>query len=195
MKIKQTLSLILIVCFSFAFDNNNNDEIARIYVQTYKDLAIKEMKRSGIPASITLGQGLLESGYGQSSLARKANNHFGIKCKVEWTGSTYYHKDDDYDKNGKLKKSCFRSYDSAEQSYIDHTEFLVHRDRYRELFDYAHTDYVSWAKGLKKCGYATNPRYADMLISTIERFGLYQYDQLQPRIYFYDKQGKIQYID
>lgn len=140
------------------------------YVSLYKDIAIQEMERSGIPASITLAQGIHESGCGNSLLAKQANNHFGIKCHKGWDGKTYYQWDDD------PQESCFRVYDNAESSYIDHTEFLKTRNHYSFLFDYDHTDYTKWAKGLKKAGYATDPKYPDKLIGTIERHGLSKYD-------------------
>lgn len=150
--------------------------MSEAYINQYKDMAVIEMHRSGIPASITLAQALVESRYGTSKLALQANNHFGIKCKSYWKGIAYYHKDDDYDKNGKLIKSCFRAYDSVIDSYVDHSNFLMQTPWYQELFSYAKTDYLNWAHGLKKCGYATNPKYATMLIKKIEDFQLYQYD-------------------
>ena len=140
------------------------------YVLLYKDIAIREMERSGIPASITLAQGIHESGCGNSRLATEANNHFGIKCHKGWEGQTYYQWDDD------PQESCFRVYENAESSYIDHTDFLRTRDRYAFCFDYDKTDYEKWAKGLKKAGYATDPKYPDKLIGTIERHKLNQYD-------------------
>lgn len=139
------------------------------YVQKHKDIAIREMMRSGIPASITLAQGIHESSNGNSGLARKANNHFGIKCH-EWKGEGYYQWDDD------PTESCFRVYANADSSYIDHSDFLMTRKRYGFLFEYESVDYVSWAHGLKKAGYATDSTYPQKLISTIERFKLYQYD-------------------
>ncbi len=138
------------------------------------------MHRTGIPASITLAQGLLESGIGNSRLARHANNHFGIKCHKGWTGNSYYIEDDDYDKQGNLMKSCFRSYSNAEESYFDHSRFLSERSRYRFLFDYDRTDYKAWAKGLKKAGYATAPTYATKLIKIIERENLQRFDLMNP---------------
>lgn len=158
------------------FTVNPWDEATSNYVETYKDLAIVEMHRSGIPASITLAQALHESQTGGSELAIYANNHFGIKCKSYWVGKTYKHKDDDYDKHGNLIKSCFRSYDSVIDSYIDHTNFLTQSAHYAELFTYDKTDYVQWARGLKKCGYATDPEYANKLINKIEKYQLYIYD-------------------
>ena len=139
------------------------------YIQQYKDVAIAEMKRSRIPASITLAQGILESGNGNSRLATEANNHFGIKCKKEWTGRTLYEDDD-------APQECFRAYPTAEDSYRDHSDFLVKSSRYAFLFDLAPTDYKGWAEGLKKAGYATNPNYPQLLINFIEKHNLQQYD-------------------
>lgn len=151
------------------------------YVEKYKSIAITEMHRTGIPASITLSQGYLESGCGNSTLATKANNHFGIKCHKGWNGDSYYIEDDDYDENGNLRKSCFRVYKNAEESYLDHSEFLTGRSRYSFLFELRTTDYKGWARGLRKAGYATNPKYADLLINIIERYELYEYDQAKEK--------------
>jgi len=139
------------------------------YIDNYKDLAIAEMKRSGIPASITLAQGMIESDYGRSTLAREANNHFGIKCHSDWNGATIRYDDD-------ARNECFRKYRHVDESYADHTDFLLSGSRYDFLFDLSPTDYASWARGLKQAGYATNPRYAEMLITKIEELGLHQYD-------------------
>lgn len=139
------------------------------YIKTYKDIAIEEMHRSGIPASITLAQGMLESEYGNSSLATEGKNHFGIKCH-DWTGKKIYHDDD-------ARNECFRKYNSVEESFKDHTEFLMTKGRYSFLFEYASTDYKKWAYGLKKAGYATNPSYPQLLIKIIEENKLHSYDQ------------------
>lgn len=139
------------------------------YIIQYKDLAIAQMLRYNIPASITLAQGLLESRAGMSELTRRSNNHFGIKCH-NWTGATAYADDD-------ARHECFRAYKNAYESYEDHSRFLSQQPRYRRLFQLSRTDYKGWARGLKACGYATNPRYADNLIQIIERYGLYQYDR------------------
>ena len=141
------------------------------YIQTYKDIAMREMREHKIPASITLAQGLLESGAGNSALAREAKNHFGIKCHKGWTGQTYIQDDDE-------KDECFRKYNDAEESFRDHSEFLCTRGRYSALFDLEITDYVGWAKGLKAAGYATNPKYAQLLIDRIELYNLAKYDQI-----------------
>lgn len=149
------------------------------YIDMYKDIAIEEMHRSGIPASIKLAQGLLESQAGQSKLAQLANNHFGIKCKSTWEGPSYYKKDDDYDPKGRLTESCFRAYEQVSQSYIDHTDFLVHRQRYQDLFNYGREDYVNWAIGLQKCGYATDRRYSSKVISMIKKHDLHRFDKVE----------------
>lgn len=143
-----------------------------IYIERYSDLAVAEMYRSGIPASITLAQGLLESGYGLSELAVKGNNHFGIKCHSGWNGKKMYHDDD-------RRGECFRVYDDPQQSYADHSDFLRYRDRYAFLFDYEITDYRSWAHGLKSAGYATDPSYARKLITLIEEYSLYEFDVMK----------------
>lgn len=139
------------------------------YIKKYRDIAVREMKRYHIPASITLAQGLLESGAGQSTLARKSNNHFGIKCGGDWSGRTVSHDDD-------ARGECFRAYKHPQESYEDHSKFLAGRSRYASLFKLKITDYKGWAHGLKKAGYATNPRYAYQLIGIIELYGLHQYD-------------------
>lgn len=143
------------------------------YIERYKGIAIEEMNRFGIPASIKLAQALLESGYGNSTLAREANNHFGIKCTPEWLGGKYY-KDDDH------RDDCFRVYDRPEDSFRDHSQFLL-RKRYAALFELERNDYKGWARGLKAAGYATNPRYADLLIDLIERYELYRFDRPENR--------------
>lgn len=142
------------------------------YIETYKDIAVEQMLLHGVPASITLAQGLLESGAGRSTLAVKANNHFGIKCGGSWDGP-YILRDDDY------KNEKFRVYDSPRQSYEDHSLFLRSRQRYAFLFSLKRTDYKGWAHGLKKAGYATNPRYAYNLIDIIERYGLARFDRVK----------------
>ena len=139
------------------------------YIKKYSDIAVREMKRYHIPASITLAQGLLESGAGQSTLARKSNNHFGIKCGGDWRGRTVSHDDD-------ARGECFRAYSHPEESYEDHSKFLAGRPRYASLFKLKITDYKGWAHGLKKAGYATNPHYAEKLIGIIELYNLHKYD-------------------
>lgn len=139
------------------------------YIDVYKNIAMKEMQSYGIPASITLAQGILESGSGKGRLAVKANNHFGIKCHG-WAGKKIYHDDDE-------KQECFRKYKSAETSFRDHSLFLANRKRYSKLFDLKTSDYKNWAKELRKAGYATDRKYPQKLISLIERYKLYEYDK------------------
>lgn len=138
------------------------------YINQFKQTAMDEMKRSGVPAAITLAQGILESESGNSELVKKSNNHFGIKCKTTWTGDTVSHDDD---ANGE----CFRAYKNASDSYRDHSDFLRGNKRYADLFKLNQDDYAGWAKGLKKAGYATNPRYPDLLIKYVEQYNLQQY--------------------
>lgn len=169
------IRLFFVLLLPFVYNSPDADELQ--YIDAYKDLAIVEMYRTGIPASITLAQGLHESNAGRSSLATLANNHFGIKCKSYWNGDTYFHKDDDLDANGRLIKSCFRSYDNAVESYVDHSNFLTETSHYSSLFTLDKNDFVAWAWGLKQCGYATDSRYAIKLITTINKYDLSQYDQ------------------
>ena len=143
--------------------NNTED-----YINYYSSIAMDEMIQFGIPASITLAQGILESGAGRGTLAVQANNHFGIKCH-DWTGKKIFHDDD-------KKQECFRKYDNPEYSYRDHSIFLSNRGRYSFLFDLKKDDYKKWARGLKKAGYATDPKYSQKLIDLIERYELYKYD-------------------
>lgn len=164
--------------YSINVQAQNSDLTVEEYIATYKDIAIQEMERSGIPASITLAQGIHESAYGNSTLAKKANNHFGIKCASDWDGKTYYKWDDD------ANKSCFRVYKNAMSSYLDHTELLLKRTRYAFLFKYDRKDYKSWAKGLRKAGYATDPNYPNKLIHTIEKNNLAQYDKATGTLVF-----------
>ncbi|MBD3748996.1 MAG: glucosaminidase domain-containing protein [Sphingobacteriales bacterium] len=146
---------------------------AESYINRFKGIAIEEMNKYGVPASITLAQALLESGTGNSDLARYANNHFGIKCTNGWQGKGYY-KDDDQ------KNECFRVYKNPDESFRDHSKFLL-RSRYADLFNLDKDDYKSWAKGLKADGYATNPRYPELLISIIEKYNLDQFDEKDKR--------------
>ena len=174
MKITRYTKLILLF-FTFltaisAYGKSDQEK----YISQYAELAVKEMYRSGVPASITLAQGLLESGNGKSILAVKGNNHFGIKCHKGWTGKSMRHDDD-------KKNECFRVYDSPEESFRDHSDFLRYRDRYSFLFDFRITDYKSWAHGLKKAGYATDPSYPQKLIRIIEEYDLHKYDRKSSR--------------
>ncbi len=171
------------------------DQSVQDYINSYKDLAINEMNRTGIPASITLAQGIIESDCGRSRLAREANNHFGIKCHDDWTGPTIRHNDN-------RRNECFRKYSNPEYSFDDHSDFLKSASRYSFLFNFSSTDYKAWAHGLKKAGYATNPDYANMLIRTIEGNNLGYYDRgynagnQQPQKYIVPKESlKIQSAD
>ncbi len=170
---RKIVSLTFFLMIAFVFTGNTQNAPSNIsyteYIELYRDIAVRKMKEYGIPASITLAQGLLESGSGNSNLARNANNHFGIKCHKEWTGDTYIQDDD-------AKDECFRKYKSAEESFNDHSYFLTSRPRYADLFNLEVKDYKGWAYGLKKAGYATNPRYAEMLIKIIEENELFLYD-------------------
>jgi hypothetical protein len=175
------LFLLNILMLSVFASGQNN--LTETYIDRYKEISISEMNRTGIPASITLAQGLLESNWGRSELAVKSNNHFGIKCSDVWDGDTHYRFDDEYNHLGVKKKSCFREYESAEESYYDHSNFLTDpkkTKRYGFLFSLAPDDYKSWAKGLKKSGYATDPKYAGKLIQIIEKYELHQYDISEP---------------
>lgn len=170
---KRFFTIILcLACFSaYALHAPKADKSPQdIYIEKYSSLAVEEMYRSGIPASITLAQGLLESGNGRSELALKSNNHFGIKCHNNWEGKKVYFDDDE-------KGECFRKYPKPEDSYRDHSDFLRFRARYRFLFDYPVTDYKAWAFGLKKAGYATDPEYPSKLIRLIEEYELHQFDR------------------
>ncbi|MBK9458685.1 MAG: glucosaminidase domain-containing protein [Chitinophagales bacterium] len=149
--------------------NSSSSFLAYSYLAKYKSIAINEMKRTGIPASITLAQGMYESGFGKSELALKGNNHFGIKCKSNWVGAKMYYTDDEPDE-------CFRKYSTPNDSYRDHSNFLVEREHYQSLFNLPPTDYKGWAIGLKKAGYATDPNYSSKIIAIIQRFKLYEYD-------------------
>ncbi len=142
------------------------------YIEKYREAAIIEMKRSGVPASITLAQGLLETENGNSDLLQRSNNHFGIKCKSDWQGESVKHTDD-------APNECFRKYQSAKESYADHSDFLRKNQRYSALFALDLYDYKGWAQGLKRAGYATNPRYPQILIANIEKYELFQYDRLE----------------
>jgi LysM repeat protein len=167
------LTVLLLVSCSVkkpATSVKSSGGVAYAYIDRYKELAMNEMKRTGIPASITLAQGMLESDYGRSRLATEANNHFGIKCHNNWKGPTITHHDD-------KRNECFRKYRKPEESYYDHSDFLSSASRYEFLFKLDENDYKGWARGLKKAGYATNPDYADLLIRKIEENELWQYDQ------------------
>lgn len=166
MRTLPALLLLLITSAAFAQPSKISTEQ---YVIKYKDFAIEEMYRTGVPASITLAQGILESQNGNSRLAREANNHFGIKCKTGWTGKTIIANDD-------TEGECFRAYESALESYKDHSNFLRENWRYSECFKLERTDYAGWAEGLRKAGYATNPKYNTLITGIIDRYMLHQYD-------------------
>ena len=173
---RRLLCILLSLGMSLSLLAQNDDYIT--YIDQYKDIAIEQMRKYHIPASITLAQGLLESGAGKSELARKSNNHFGIKCH-DWSGRRTYHDDDE-------KDECFRVYKNVRDSYEDHSIFLATGSRYAFLFKLAQTDYIGWARGLKRAGYATSPTYADKLIEIIERYDLDRFDRAQ--------RGKTRYL-
>ena len=176
-KVMKKIFLIIIIftssCSSFKTISNvgnSVEEKINLYVKKYAPSATKNMRFFKIPASITLAQGILESGYGEGTLAKNANNHFGIKCH-DWNGKKIFHDDDE-------KQECFRKYDTPEFSFRDHSLFLANRDRYSSLFKLDIDNYEKWAKGLKKAGYATDPKYPKKLIDLIERYDLDKYDNL-----------------
>lgn len=162
---KKILFLLILLQSTITFADNTE-----AYIKKYRKIAIKEMRRYGVPASITLAQGILESGSGNSRLAKKGRNHFGIKCTSDWHGRTMREDDD-------KKDECFRRYRKAKHSYRDHSEFIATKKRYEFLFEYDKRDYKAWANGLKKAGYATNPNYPSLLISLIEKYDLEKYDK------------------
>ena len=167
---KILIALALVLGMSAAAQQDAQTPQAR-YIARYAPIAVNEMYRTGVPASITLAQGIIESASGLSTLAVDGNNHFGIKCHNSWNGRTMRADDD-------RKNECFRAYDSAEESFRDHSDFLRYRDRYKFLFDFQTTDYKSWAYGLKQAGYATDPSYASKLIKCVEDYGLSRYDRM-----------------
>jgi len=169
-KLLSLICVILFFCSENIAQTPSKRDIYLDYIDKYAPVAIKEMKLFRIPASITLSQGLIESGAGKSELAVKANNHFGIKCHDGWDGATFREDDD-------APQECFRKYKTADESFRDHSLFLTQRPRYAALFKLDVYDYKAWANGLRQAGYATNPRYADILIKTIEDFELNKYDK------------------
>ncbi len=180
---KLCLTLFGLLWALSAWSQQREEQLA--YVERYAGLAVWEMERTGIPASIKLGQAILESRWGTTDLARIANNHFGIKCGGVWAGSYYMKEDDDYDARGNLIPSCFRQYESAEASFVGHSEFLkdpLKADRYGFLFDLDPADYKAWARGLKKAGYATDKDYHHKLIRIIENLKLFQYDLINQEV-------------
>lgn len=168
--IRKQLSLAFLILASLVFSQESRE---LDYIRMYAKLAVEEMELYKVPASITLSQGILETGGGQSRLAEIARNHFGIKCKAEWKGQTISHTDD-------APNECFRVYDSPQESYRDHSVFLAERPYYKDLFKLDMYDYNAWAHGLKKAGYATNPKYPQLLITKIEKYNLNQFDRLSP---------------
>lgn len=162
---KKYILFILILQSTFSFADNTE-----FYIKKYRKIAIKEMRRYGVPASITLAQGILESGSGNSRLAKSGKNHFGIKCTSDWNGRTIREDDD-------KKDECFRKYRKVKHSFRDHSEFIATKKRYQFLFQYDKKDYKAWAYGLKKAGYATNPNYPTLLINLIEKYDLEKYDK------------------
>ena len=185
---RNTILIILLAAVFTAFAVPVSDKTPQVrYVEKYAALAVDEMYRSGVPASITLAQGLLESRYGLSELATEGNNHFGIKCHNNWQGGKVYHDDD-------KKGECFRKYDSPEESFRDHSDFLRYRDRYKFLFDLEVNDYKGWAHGLKKAGYATDPAYPAKLIKLIEDYKLYKYDVAPSDYGNYDSDDVEEYV-
>lgn len=166
LKIRNILLSLLLMVAPVVFSQQS--EVIKNYIRTYKDLAIAEMQRTGVPAAITLAQGIHESGAGQGKLVMVSNNHFGIKCKSNWTGETVKHDDD-------ARGECFRKYKQSEDSYRDHSDFLRNGKHYAFLFQLDPSDYTAWAHGLKKAGYATNPKYPQVLIKLIEDYNLQEY--------------------
>jgi len=168
MKPKNSIFLLFTFLFSSAFSAFSqeapNENIIK-YIEQYAALAVKEMERTGVPASIKIAQGIHETNAGKSDLVLQSNNHFGIKCKSSWTGEKVYHNDD-------AEGECFRKYEDAKASYLDHSDYLTSQPRYAFLFEYDANDYEAWAWGLKKAGYATNPIYAQTLIKYIEAYQL-----------------------
>jgi LysM repeat protein len=167
------LILVFVFCSAVIFAQKLTPEM---YIEMYREAAVAEMKRSGVPASITLAQGILETESGNSDLVKKSNNHFGIKCKSNWTGESVKHTDD-------APNECFRKYNSASESYKDHSDYLKTSTRYASLFELSPSDYKGWAYGLKKAGYATNPKYPQIVISNIEKYNLQQYDDSNRVVY------------
>ena len=170
MKKKVLLAFTLVLGVLAAAQRDSQSPQER-YIARYATVAVNEMYRSGVPASMTLAQGIIESGSGLSTLAVNGNNHFGIKCHNSWNGRTMRADDDE-------KNECFRAYDTAEESFRDHSDFLRYRDRYKFLFDFPTTDYKSWAYGLKQAGYATDPAYATKLIQCVEDYDLSRFDRM-----------------
>lgn len=171
------MNSIALLFFISVFSAPNKDITTQNYIEQYRELAIIEMHRTGIPASIKMAQAIHESASGMSEFALRSNNHFGIKCKSYWKGNTYFHKDDDFNKAGQLEKSCFRAYNQVLDSYIDHSNFLKDSPYYNNMFRMKDQSYESWAKALQYYGYATDPYYAEKLINIIKRYDLNSLDK------------------
>lgn len=174
MRVLRILLILLIFSVSQSYAQNRNNSAIE-YIERYKSLAIQEMISTGIPASITLAQGMHESANGTSQLARNANNHFGVKCSSNWTGKRYH-------RNGNKRNSCFRKYNTVEEAFKDRSRFLSNNKNYQKLFKYNRTDYKKWAYGLQKSGYAASRYYAAHLIKTIERYNLHQFDLIDSAV-------------
>lgn len=172
--LKRFLAVLSVIVTMLVVSGSDDSVPQLAYARSWASTAVREMYRSGVPASITLAQGILESRSGQSALSTEGNNHFGIKCHSDWKGRSMRVDDD-------RKNECFRVYDSADESFRDHSDFLRYSDRYKMLFEFEVTDYESWAHGLKKAGYATDPAYASKLIKIIEDYGLAEYDTMSQR--------------
>src|SRR6187455_149030 len=174
-KLKVLCLLFALLAFKNSFaqlaESRGQDPVVVQYIKSYKDLAIDEMQRTGIPASIKLAQGIHETSAGTSDLVKRSNNHFGLKCKAEWTGMTVKHTDD-------APNECFRKYPNSSDSYKDQSDYLKNTPRYASLFELDPTDYKSWAYGLKKAGYATNPKYAPIIVKLIEDYNLQDYTMI-----------------
>ena len=181
---KNHVLLLFLIIHSAVYGQMKWNSAYQQYIDQYKDLAIEQMKRYGIPASITLAQGVFESGAGRSALAKNGNNHFGIKCHG-WQGRKQYADDD-------ARNECFRAYETVYDSFEDHSRFLANSKRYSPLFRLKTTDYHGWARGLKECGYATNPRYADKLIDLIELYKLNKYDHARSYDHFMASNLQVQ---
>lgn len=180
---KYLFTIFIVISFVFASHGQSLDPNYLAYIEKYHEIAIRQQKLHGIPSSIILAQGLLESGAGRGRLATQANNHFGIKCH-EWSGDRIFHDDDE-------RNECFRKYRHASESYEDHSLFLVNRPRYKNLFQLNPTDYKAWAHGLKAAGYATDPAYAQKLISLIERYNLHEYDTSKKGLFASHEESQI----
>lgn len=193
-------TIFCLLCIGFSQVAIASKKLTENYILQYKNIAIAEMRRTGIPASIKLAQGILESDLGRSPLANKANNHFGIKCGNNWSGETYSKHDDETDSTGEMIESCFRAYKSGEESYLAHSDFLANpskQSRYGFLFELPTTDYTGWANGLKFAGYATDPSYPNKLIKIIESYELFKYDEkvqsTQSTLVFNDNKAENKY--